>query len=148
MKKLVDINEILTYCLTYRQTLANRGENIPNWLLTYPEDLKFRIKMGVTKEYVSQVTLDELKIKDIDSFESENISNEIEETENSVKIKKEYAIKAKRIPRKETALSYMRELILEIEDDEMVASKILERFPGSTYTKHMVKFQRKKNGEI
>lgn len=47
--------------------------------------------------------------------------------------------------RKETALSLMRDLILNSElDDEQIAQKILETYPASTYNKSMVKFQRKK----
>lgn len=146
MKKLVDINELLTHCLTHRQILINKGEPIPSWLLTYTEDLKFRIKIGHTREWVTQLSLDELKVKNIIDHEPVVIEkdDDTEVIEKPVKVKKERAVKAKRMPRKETALSYMRELIPEIEDDEAIAQKILDKYPGSTYTKHMVKFQRKK----
>ena len=46
--------------------------------------------------------------------------------------------------RKETALSLMRNLILNSNlNDEEIAQKILETYPASTYNKSMVKFQRK-----
>ena len=86
--------------------------------------------------------------------DKENAMNYIERlsgnsVSNTKKVKPEIVKKVglKRRNRGESALSYLKELIMTTDhNDHDIADKVKERFPQSNYNHSMVKFNRKKVG--